>query len=340
MKKASIVLLGVFVLSLACGQKAPEPRYAPDSKEYEFFQKLTEKVPILNPDESNELVSTKKFSVYTSDIMPDIFQMWSRYAQNLDKIPAGQLESFIQQAASQEAEKRLLITAATKNNISVTEDTVQAELQKYYASSGGEDKFVKRITDQGLTIDFVMNDIKDKLTVQKYLDDTIFGQASEISEEEIRSVYEQDTKATVRHILMKTENKSESEKLDIRKKMEDILAQARAGEDFAELAKQYTEDTGSKDKGGLYEDFPRGRMVKSFEDASFELPIGSISDLVETQYGYHIIKVISRSKETRPFDEVKEQLRKNLISTKKRDSYGSLIESLKEEYKYKELFTA
>jgi len=111
--------------------------------------------------------------------------------------------------------------------------------------------------------------------------------------------------------------------------MEDVLARAKKGEDFAELAKKYSEDPGSKNKGGIYEDFTRGRMVKPFEDAAFGVPVGEISDIVETRYGYHILKVINRKKETRPLEEVRDQLVKKLESTKKRDAYQNFVEKLK-----------
>jgi parvulin-like peptidyl-prolyl isomerase len=109
----------------------------------------------------------------------------------------------------------------------------------------------------------------------------------------------------VRHILLLTQGKSDEEKAAARKRIEELLARAQAGEDFAALAKQYSEDPGSKDNGGLYENFPRGQMVKPFEDAAFSVPVGGLSGVVETTFGYHIIMVVNRKKETRPFEEAR-----------------------------------
>ena len=72
--------------------------------------------------------------------------------------------------------------------------------------------------------------------------------------------------------------------------MEGLLKRARAGEDFAKLAKEYSEDPGSKDKGGEYK-FPRGQMVPEFEAAAFSLGTNQVSDIVTTRFGYHIIKL-------------------------------------------------
>ena len=338
MKKSLIIAVGIALVVFACGKKGPDPRYAPDTKEYQFFKTLAEKAPILNPDEANELIRTSAFSIYTNDVMPLIYRQWSRYASMLDKIPPDQVTNFVYYAAKQEAERRLLVLAAEENNVTVADSTLEAEMQKVFASAGGEEAFVKSITGQGLTLDFVRDDIRNSMVARKFLNDTVFD-SIQASDQEVEQMYGKDKLATVRHILFSTRGKSEEEKAEIHKKAEEILKRARDGEDFAELAKQFSEDPGSKAKGGLYENFPRGKMVKPFEDASFNLPVGSISDIVETDYGYHIIKVISRSKEEKPLDEVKENLRKSIVDNKKKDVYDSLLKSLKEKYHYEEVFT-
>ena len=128
----------------------------------------------------------------------------------------------------------------------------------------------------------------------------------------------------MRHILLLTQGKTDQEKAEARTKIEDILAKAKAGADFAELAKQYSEDTGSKDNGGLYENFPRGQMVKPFEDAAFSVPVGEFSGVVETDFGYHILKVVDRKKETRPFEEVRAEIESRLKQGKAGDGRPGL----------------
>ncbi|OPZ72276.1 MAG: Foldase protein PrsA 3 precursor [bacterium ADurb.Bin478] len=117
--------------------------------------------------------------------------------------------------------------------------------------------------------------------------------------------------------------------------LQGILDRAKAGEDFAALAKQYTEDPGSKNNGGLYENFPRGQMVKPFEDAAFTVPVGQLSDIVETDYGYHILQIVERKKETRPLADVKAELEQQLLREKRRTMTETLLETLKKEADYK-----
>ena len=136
-----------------------------------------------------------------------------------------------------------------------------------------------------------------------------------ISQDQIRAYYndhidryKQPDRAHVAHILFKTVGKTDAESEEIRKKAEDVLKKAKSGANFGDLAKQYSEDT-SKDKGGDLDWIVRGQTVPEFEQAAFTLPIGSVSDLVKTQYGFHIVKVLDRqAARTQTLDEVFPQI--------------------------------
>jgi peptidyl-prolyl cis-trans isomerase D len=112
----------------------------------------------------------------------------------------------------------------------------------------------------------------------------------------------------VRHILLKT-NPDKKDDAQVQARAEDILKQARSGADFADLATRYSEDPGSKLKGGDVGFIARGQMVKPFEDAAFSLKPGELSGLVKTTYGYHILKVEARQPaQVKPFAEVRDLL--------------------------------
>lgn len=103
---------------------------------------------------------------------------------------------------------------------------------------------------------------------------------------------EELTPYDARHILLLTEDKSEEEKQNIKKQAQDLLNKVLAGEDFAKLATQYSEDGGSVNNGGLYEGVLKGAFVSEFENAALSLKDGEIyPELVESSYGYHIIKL-------------------------------------------------
>jgi peptidyl-prolyl cis-trans isomerase D len=121
---------------------------------------------------------------------------------------------------------------------------------------------------------------------------------------------------TAQHILFKTEGKTAEEVEAIRKRATGILDRAKKGEDFGKLAREFSEDT-SASRGGDLGTFGRGQMVPEFEQAAFSLGAGAISDLVTTQFGFHIIKVNQKQEERlRPFDEVKEAIRPIILFRK------------------------
>jgi peptidyl-prolyl cis-trans isomerase D len=112
------------------------------------------------------------------------------------------------------------------------------------------------------------------------------------------------------HILLKTDGKDEAV---VRKQAEDLLAQVKKGADFAQLATKHSQDEVSASKGGDLDYFGSGKMVPEFDKAAFSLPVGQVSDLVKTQYGFHIIKVTDKKPATtRPLDEVKAQIEDQL----------------------------
>jgi len=159
----------------------------------------------------------------------------------------------------------------------------------------------------------------------KYLkiDPTKLEKTISISDSEINNYYtrnkenefteEEEVKAS--HILFKVESDaSEEEKDKVKAKAEEVLEEAKKPDaDFAALAGEYSEDEGSAKKGGDLGFFKRGRMVPEFEEAAFNLESGKISDLVESQYGYHIIKVEEKKEEdVKPLDEVRSEIQKKL----------------------------
>jgi peptidyl-prolyl cis-trans isomerase D len=143
----------------------------------------------------------------------------------------------------------------------------------------------------------------------------------QISDDQLKLQYQQNiqqyqvpNRVHVEHILLMTVGKTDAEVDEIKKKAEDVLKQAKKGGKFEDLAKKYSEDPGTKDKGGDLGWLVQGQTVAEFEKAAFGLPKGQISDLVRTQYGFHIIRVMEKeTARTKPFEEVKDSLRAPLL---------------------------
>jgi peptidyl-prolyl cis-trans isomerase D len=184
------------------------------------------------------------------------------------------------------------------------------------------------ITESGLSKYFIENidkyRVPDKLSVtyidinpQEYIDE------ANITDEDVSIFYEENIEQYkvkkeihARHILFTLEEGADDQKVEeVKKKAGEILEKARKGENFAELAKEYSEGP-SKDKGGDLGYFSAGQMVKPFEEAAFKMKPGEISDLVRTPFGYHIIKAEDvREARTRPLEEVREEIKERIRLT-------------------------
>lgn len=159
-----------------------------------------------------------------------------------------------------------------------------------------------------------------------------------VSDAEIEAFYKQNlqqyqTPEEVRasHILFKTEGKTEA---DVQAKAAEVLKRAKAGEDFAALATQYSEDESNSGNGGDLNYFPRGAMVSEFENAAFSMKTGDISDLVKTSFGFHIIKKVDHKQATtRPVSEVRNELDDQLKWQKAQAEAEKLAKSLEPQIK-------
>lgn len=194
-----------------------------------------------------------------------------------------------------------ILVDAARLTVSQPDD---AAIQAYYDAH--RDRYMR---GEGRTGTFVLVNPRD------------LAASATVGAAEIRAAYDRDqaSRYTQReqrrasHILLKVPaGASDADTAKVAAKAGDVLRQARAGGDFADLARRYSEDS-SAAAGGDLNFFGRGQMVKEFEEAAFSLPVGSISDPVKTVYGFHIIKVTdTRDARVQPFDEVKDAIRDDI----------------------------
>jgi len=334
LKKTFIICILIAGVVAGCSSRKESAKLVQGTPAYQLAKDLAAKLPSLDPDKNEVLISTKEFTITTGDVIQTFQDRLGTRAVQLKEINAQDLKGFMEQNAIQMGERKLFLAEANKKKTSVTPDELNKAVNAQYVQGGGEEKFLEMLKTNGVAFEYFKQSIKDNVLVQKYLEEDLFKTVA-ASDAEIQKAYGEDKTASVRHILLLTQGKPDAEKTEIRKKMEDLLAKAKGGEDFAALAKQYSEDPGSKDNGGLIpEEFGRGRMVKPFEDAAFSVPVGQISGIVETAYGFHILKVEGRKKETLPLDQVKTQLEEQIKNQKKVVIYESHLAKLKEKAKF------
>jgi len=192
------------------------------------------------------------------------------------------------------------------------------------------EKFKKSINPDQASLETFFKDRREEYRVPEkiklaylLIDPDTFKDKVEVKDDEIEDYYEynmdtflQPKEVKARHILFKlSQDAGEAEEKEVREKATEVLEEARKGNDFATLAKKYSEGP-TKSSGGDLGYFTAGRMVKPFEDTAFKMKKGEISDLVRTRFGYHIIKVEDvKEARTKALDEVRDQISKTLLKT-------------------------
>ncbi|WP_421617331.1 peptidylprolyl isomerase [Brevibacillus sp. TJ4] len=193
--------------------------------------------------------------------------------------------------------------AVHAESVTQAEQTFE-QIKGQYMSFFGEDaesKFAGFVEGHGVTKETIVEQmaiINDSITVLR----------NDLKDEDLKQIYDKmdvadRTLASVRHILISSETRTPEEALKI---AQDVEGRLKNGEDFAQLAQEFSEDPGSKDNGGLYENAVVAQWVPEFKEAALTQPVGEVGPPVKTDYGYHIVKVESRQERT--FDEMKDQL--------------------------------
>jgi len=194
--------------------------------------------------------------------------------------------------------RELMYQESRKAGISVSDEEIQSELDSLRQRYGGEETFQQVLAKMDLSQEEMTHNIRQGKAVRKFIDQEIVGKIT-VSEKEMRDHYKKERNSfrlpeAVRasHILIKVApDANPSEKETAMKEIVRIRKRIKAGEDFASLAKKFSEGP-SASRGGELGFFIRGKMVKPFEDTAFFLKPGEVSGVVTTQFGYHVIKVV------------------------------------------------
>src|SRR5580692_6080439 len=264
----------------------------------------------------------------------DTFIGYDRYSAEVQarfQVSVPEFETEVKNALLQQKFQRLVTDGITASDDEVREEfrRENEKIKLDYVVIKPEDLQSKvEVSDADLQAYFDKNKaqyvVPERRTVDyAILDMAALRQRSPVTEDDEKIYYQGhidqyklEDRAHVAHILFKTVGMTDAEAAEVKKKAEDVLNKAKHGGNFADLAKQYSEDT-TKDKGGDLGWIVRGQTVPEFEAAAFSLPKGSISDLVKTQYGFHIIQVIDReTARTQTLDEVKPSILSQLQQEK------------------------
>ncbi|MCX5692929.1 MAG: peptidylprolyl isomerase [Candidatus Omnitrophica bacterium] len=235
----------------------------------------------------------------------------------------------------------LLYQASQKADLGDLSKDADSQLENIKKGFGSDQEFQKVLKERGIEIKDLKEDIKKGIYINAYLEKNIFPKLSPVTEDEKKQEYEtnkdklnvpDEVKAS--HVLIKVEEKATpEEKQKAREKIDALRARAMSGEDFMKLAKENSQD-GSASNGGDLGYFKKGDMVKPFEDTAFGLEKDQISPVIETQFGYHVLKVTDKkAAHTLTYEEVSKDIEKFLMNKHRRDEVNKAVELLKKDAK-------
>lgn len=251
-------------------------------------------------------------------------------------IPAERRDEILRKALDQLVTYTVLKQETRARNISVSDADLDGNIKQMQSQFPNEQEFRKALATRGMTVEQLRDDARVDMGISKMMDGEV-ASLTPPTDAQAREYYDknpdkfkQGESVRASHILFRLDEKAaDAEKKKVRAQADGVLKQAKGGADFAELAKKHSAD-GSAAQGGDLNFFEKGQMVPAFDQAAFSMKPGQISDIVTTQFGFHIIKVTERRPEsTVEFDKVKERIREFLTQEQKQQRAEAFIEGLK-----------
>lgn len=283
------------------------------------------------------------------DVPRDVFnreytQTIERYQRAKHEVKPALRERLKDNIVRRLVDAEIIKQQAEKLGIAVADDEMAEKWDAHKKRYGSEEAFQAFLERAGTTADDVRRQFETNLLREK-----VFAKVSEsvtVEAKEIREFYDQNQErydepeqVKASHILIRLQPQATAEeKAEKKKRVDEILEKAKKkGANFETLATEHGEDP-TKDRGGDLGYFTKGRMVKPFEDAVWTMKLGEVSGVVETQFGFHIIKKTDHKKaRKKPFDEVKEQIDRSLVARKRNQAIRDALNDWKEQAKI-ELF--
>jgi len=325
--KQYILLTG---LALALCQWQPAARAATPDKPADIF-----------PD--SVIATGKGFEIKNSQLNDAFLTYNTSVAANGGSIPENQRDTVRSNLLQHLIITKILTQKATPDDKARIMKLVDDNIDEARKTAPNPQVFDAEIKASGMTLDQVRERACEEQLCKRILQREttngimVSGEAAKKFFDDNPDKFEVPEEVRVSHILISTldpltQHPLPSDQKKVKEQLaRDIRARAEKGEDFTKLVKQYSEDPGSKDKGGEYK-FPRGQMVPEFEAAAFSLKPNQISEIVETQYGFHIIKLLEKfPPKHEQFAEVEARIKNYLVEKKAEDALPAYLDKLKAE---------
>lgn len=288
---------------------------------------------------SDDLVATVNgVEISKEDYEEAVTQTQDRFAQQGQPVAEEELETFRADILDQLIAEELLYQEAQDQGLALEDGEVDSQIEQMRARFDNDEGWQQALETNGVTEEELRLQIERNGLIQQLIA-TAVPEPGEVTEEEVQTFYdenpqffEQGEQIAARHILIDTrELASEADLEDARQRAEDVRQELLDGADFATLAQERSEGP-SATRGGDLGTFGRGQMVPAFEEAAFALEEGEISEVVESQFGFHVIQVTEKMDSGLvPVDQVSQSIRQYLAQEKQAQALDDYIEQLRGE---------
>ena len=287
----------------------------------------------------DDLVATvNDVEISQEDYEQAVSQTQSRMAQQGQPVAEGELETFRADILDQLIAEELLYQEAQEQGLTVEDGSTDSQIEQMRARFDSDEGWQQALERNGVTEEELREQIERNALIQQLIS-TAVPEPGEVTEDEVQEFYdenpeffEQGEQISARHILIDTrELESEAEIDDARQRAEDVRQELVDGADFAALAQERSEGP-SATRGGDLGTFGRGQMVPAFEEAAFALEEDEISQVVESEFGFHVIQVTEKMDSGLvPVEQVSQSIRQYLGQQKQADALDSYVDELREE---------
>jgi peptidyl-prolyl cis-trans isomerase C len=328
--------MSLAVLSAGCRSKKPQESGADKSEPNAVAASVTDGVA----------VTVNGVEILKSTIEQMIKPQLDSLAGKTRQLPAHVIEQYTQQfrehALEQLIREELLDAKIRQANVAIADAEVMSQMEEIASAQGvSMEDFLKTMERHGRSLEQMKDDLRGRLARNQFMATQWAGKIN-VTEEDARKYHQENPEqfkvpeqVRVSHILIKPElgDDPNEAKATARTRIEGLLKQIKEGADFAELAKANSVCP-SAPKGGDLGFFPRGKTTPAFEKVAFELQVGQLSDVVETEYGFHIIKATDHQDPTDiTFEQAKEKIIELLTEERQSEFADEYLKKLKAEAK-------
>ena len=329
MKQLAVaLLLGSLLPALACKKPAPPPPAVPATPGAPVAAKpMPAQIPPVVARVNGETIQKWEFDDAVRRIE----------ARAGSAMPVEKRDELLRGVLDQLVAYHLIAQESRARKMGASDADVDARVAQIKGSFPNEDAFQKGIAAQGLTIEQVRTQARMSLEVAKFLETEVAAKVA-VTDAEVDAFYKQNLdrfkqadSVHARHILIGVpQNATADVKKQARAAAQAVVGQLKRGAPFEDVAKKMSSDTGSAQNGGDLGFFPKGQMTPAFEKAAFALKPGETSGIVETPFGFHIIRVLERrDARTAPFEEVSGQIKEFLTRGQREKKLEAFVTQIK-----------